>query len=444
MTEAHENNEPIDGGTLSAQSLVKRYIFIVIPLLIVAAAAAVIVIGLLRPQPAMQMRPQPVTLVEIKKTLAKSYLRVTGLVEADLAVELKARVSGFLLEKSFQAGDTVTEGQVLFQIEPDSYQAALNAAEADVSSADAQLGRAELEYNRIRDLYDKKSAPKSDFDNAAAALDVAKAALQSAQARLEQAALTLQYTTVKAPFTGQISDSTFSVGSLLGPESGVLARIVKVDEVEVSFGVSDKVMAGSRLGNPRSGLPGSTVENLLPRLIINGRDFYELDGHISYISPEVGRQSDTVSFKARFDNPKGILIPGQSVVVNLEPKTPSEVLLLPKNTVMTSQGSSYVYVTAPNPNGGLVSETRPVTLGFEYEEGFEILSGLAEGDQVISLGLMSGGARLRPGYPVTVVEDPKKPQAQAAGSEISPNGDSAEEAPGSSESQNSENGSEVK
>jgi membrane fusion protein (multidrug efflux system) len=350
------------------------------------------------------MPPQRVVLAKVVTGPANNTLRAIGLVEADMAVDLKARVSGFLLERTFKEGDRVKEGQVLFRIEPEQYQAALSAAQADVASATAQMDRATLDYNRIRDLYQKKSSPKSDFDNASAALDVARATLQAASARLEQAALNLEYTTVKAPFDGEIGDTPFSEGTLLGPESGVLARVVKADPVEVTFGLSDKVMASSRLGDPRSGLPGGSVANLVPRLIINDRDYYKLDGQITYVAPEVDHQTDTIKLKSSFPNPDGALAPGQSVIVSLEPKNPLQVLLIPKNSVMTAQGESYVYVTAPGPDGGLVSQTRQVKIGIEFDEGYEVLEGLSEGDEIISLGLMSAGARLRPGAPVQVVE----------------------------------------
>ena len=397
---------------MSAQTVIKRFVFVLIPLIIVGGAAAIIGLDIMRPQPRTVQPPQRVVLAEVKTAPANSTLSVIGMVEADMTVDLRARVSGFLRSRSFKEGDKVTEGQVLFQIEPEQYKAALSAAQADVSSATAQLDRASLEFNRIRDLYNKRSSPKSDLDNASATLDVARATLQSALARLEQAELNLEYTSVKAPFAGTISDTPFSEGSLLSPESGVLARVVKADPVMVTFSVSDKVMASARLGDPRSGLPGAKVSNLSPRIVINGKDLYPQTGEIAYMAPEVDRQTDTIKFKARFPNPDGVLASGQSVMVNLVPLKPANVLMIPKNAVMTAQGASYVYTTASDGANGLISETRPIKLGFEYEEGYEVLEGLAAGDKIISLGLMSGGARLRPGVPVVVAEPEATAQSQ--------------------------------
>jgi membrane fusion protein (multidrug efflux system) len=410
---------------MSTNIKVKKWIFVIIPLIIVAISGVVILIGMLRPEPPRQMLIQSVVLHEIKKASAISSLKALGLVEANKRVELLARVSGFLVEKSFQEGDRVKQCQVLFQIEPDQYQAAFSDAQAREASAQAQLNLATVDYNRTNDLYQKRSSPKSDLDNALSALDVARASLQSAQAQLEQARLNLEYTSIKAPFDGLVSDSPFSEGTLISPGSGVLATVVAIDPVEVSFGISDAVMAKMRFGNDRSGLPGGKIDNAQFSLSIIGENQYDQEGEVIYISPEVDRNTDTVKVKVRFPNPQGILAPGQSVVVNITPKAAPQVLLLPKTALMTSEGRRFVYLTAPAPDppsqsgqpgptgqaGGaagtsLVAELRNVTVGDEFHDGFEVISGLKEGDKVVILGLMSAGARLRPGAPVVVVEPP--------------------------------------
>jgi membrane fusion protein (multidrug efflux system) len=391
---------------MSASSAIKKWIFVLIPLIIVGLAAVVIGLGFLRTTPQMAPPPQRVRVEEIKTVSATSILKAVALVEASESVDLKARVSGFLIGKDFVEGGEVKAGQILFRIEPDQYQAAVISAEANVTSAKAQLDKATLDFNRAKDLYNKRSSPKSDFDNAQASLDVATAAHQAAMASLSQAKLNLDYATIKSPFDGYISDTPFSVGSIVGPESGALATVVAKDPVEVSFGLSDKVMSGVRLGNERSGLPGSRIENVRPRLLLGSDTYYDTDGEFTYVAPQVDRHTDTVRFKVRFKNPKDILAPGQSVVVSLEPIEPRQVLMLPKSALMTAGGSSFVYVPTPVENGGegLVASMRPVTVGSEFPEGFEILSGLSAGEKVIIEGLMSQGARLRPGAPVAIVE----------------------------------------
>ncbi|MDR3204565.1 MAG: efflux RND transporter periplasmic adaptor subunit [Deltaproteobacteria bacterium] len=397
---------------MSNKTFAKNWIFFLIPLIIVVLTAAVILYGFLWTTPPIKPSPQRVVLDEISLAAPIRSLRAIGLIEANQSVELRARVSGFLLKKNFTEGDRVKKDQVLFQIEPDTYKASLDSAEAEVSSAQAQLDKAEVDFTRVSDLFQKRASPKSDFDTAQAALNVARGNHLSAQARLAQAKLNFEYTSIKAPFDGKISDTPFDEGSLITPDSGPLAIVVADDPIEVSFGLPDRVMNEARLGLERNGLPGGSIENLKPRIIIKDSFFYEKDGQIIYISPQIDKQTDTVKLKARFDNPKGALAAGQSVVVSLEPKKPKQVTLLPKPCVMTSAGQTFVYLTAPSPTDKdlLVTEARNVTLGVEYDEGFEVIEGLKPGDKVIELGLMSGGARLRGGMPVTVVDNPDKAQ----------------------------------
>jgi membrane fusion protein (multidrug efflux system) len=241
---------------------------------------------------------------------------------------------------------------------------------------------------------------------------MARARTLTAKASLDQARLNLGYTTVRAPFAGRVSDTPFSEGALLGPESGVLATVVSQDPILANFGISDKFMAGMRTGTGR--LPGRSLDNIVIRLKINGEEFYPEPGELFYEAPLVDRGTDTVKLKASFKNPDGILLPGQSVVINLTAKEPPQVLLAPKPAVMTSSQGSFVYQAVmgrapgspPDSREYLQAQVQPVRLGQEYENGYEILEGLKPGDKIISLGLMSGGAMLRAGMPVTVEETP--------------------------------------
>jgi membrane fusion protein (multidrug efflux system) len=411
---------------MSAKLILKKYIFIFIPAIVVAVAVIAVLLGFLWSTPPMPPSPARVTLYEVRKEAAQEAFEVIGLMEAERQVELKARVSGFLRSKNFSAGDRVTENSLLFLIEEEPYRAALAQAQGDLLSAKAQSDRAQLDFDRTSDLYAKRTATKSDYDNAKAALDVALANLISASARLDQASLNLGYASIKAPFDGLINDSPFSVGSLLGPESGVLATVVSLDPIKVTFGISDKYMALFRLGKESRNLPAGEAGDFIVRLKINGQEIYEGQGSISYISPLVDRQTDTIKLKAEFDNPKGTLLPGQTVVVSLEPKEPRQALLVPKNAILTSSGQgNFVYAPVPNPSPdpnfpeALVAEVRPVTLGQEFSNGYEIVSGLSEGEKIVDLGLMSGGAMLRPGS-LLEIASPQPGPGGGAGSPASP------------------------
>jgi membrane fusion protein (multidrug efflux system) len=387
-----------------------KNIFVLIPAIIVVLALLAIFSGMLWETPPAPPQPQKIVLTEIQKSAALSTFEIIGLLEAERKVDLLARVSGFLVGIKFTEGDEVKSGQVLFNIEPDQYQAAVTSAQANALSAAANFTKTELDFNRTKDLYAKRSAPKSDLDTAQAALDVAKANTMSAQAALDQARLNLGYTTVKAPFDGHVSDTPFSEGSLLGPESGVLATVVSQDPIEANFGISDKFMAAMRLG--QGTLPGQSVDNVVVRLKINGDIFYPEPGKLVYVAPLIDRSTDTIKLKAIFKNSQAVLMPGQSVTISLTAKEPPQLLLAPKAAVMTTGSGSFVYqaVTAPAPGAPegspayLQAQVVPIKVGQEYDNGYEVTEGLKEGDKIIGLGLMSGGAMIRPGMPVEVIE----------------------------------------
>jgi membrane fusion protein (multidrug efflux system) len=385
--------------------------------------------GLFWQTPPVPPSPQKVVLVEAVETEAFSTYEIIGVLEADQKVDLMARVTGFLVGLQFEEGDAVKAGQVLFNIEPDQYLAAQASAEAALLSAKADFTKAELDFNRAKDLYLKRASPKSDFDAAQAALDVARAKVMTAEASLSQAKLNLGYAEIKAPFDGHVSDTPFSEGSLLSPESGALATVVSQDPVLVNFGVSDKYMAATRLGD--GPLPGQRLDNLEVRLKINGSTPYPEPGELVYVAPLVDRATDTIKMKARFANPQGILSPNQSVTVSLTAKTPPKALLVPKSAVMTSSQGSFVFQAvmgkaAGAPEGSpefLQAKVAYLKLGREYDNGYEVLEGLKAGDKVVGLGLMSSGSMLREGAPVEIMDETPQPQAgpAQAGGQSGPN-----------------------
>ncbi|MDR1608007.1 MAG: efflux RND transporter periplasmic adaptor subunit [Deltaproteobacteria bacterium] len=395
-----------------------KNIFVLIPFIIVVLAVLAVMSGWLWRTPPVPPRPQAVTLTTVNTREAQSSYEVIGLLEADQKVDLLARVSGFLVGLDFAEGDKVVKGQALFRIEPEQYEAAVDAAEGALLSAQANFTKAELDFNRTQDLFNKRTAPKSDLDAAQAVLDVTRAAIKTSEATLAQARLNLSYAEIKAPFAGEISDTPFSEGHLLGPESGILATLVSLDPILVNFGLSDKFMAATRLG--QGVLPGQNLENMTFRLKINGDTFYPEPGELVYVAPLVDKNTDTIKLKVKFPNPKGILRPNQSVTVAIEAKVPPKALLLPKPLVMSNNQGRFVFQAVMAPARGAPEGSPPylqakmtyVKLGREYENGYEVLEGVKEGEEIISLGLMASGAMLREGMPVVV-----QPAPDAAGSE---------------------------
>ena len=386
----------------------KPIYYVLIPAGIVILAVAAIMAGRRQPPP-VAMPPQVVVLDEVRALPTAEASEFVAQMEADQWVDLKARVTGFLRHRNFSAGDLVQKDQVLFEIEPDQYQALLEMAEAEVISAQAQYDRATLDFNRIRDLYQKNTTTKSDFDTAKAAYEVAAAQVTSARARRTQAQLNLDYATIRAPFTGRISDTPYSAGSLLGPESGVLATLVSMDPILAVFGLSSRL-------NTSAG-PGETLDNWQARLRLAQETWYPLAGRLVYRSPTVDPQTDTVKFKAQFENPDGFLLPGQIVTAILERARPRLRLAIPQEALLTDAEGRYVMVVRQEAEG-LFAERRPVVLDRgETAREYFIKEGLEAGEKFIVKGLMSGGATLRPGAPVRLAapEEAETPPAAEGG-----------------------------
>ena len=393
---------------------IKPSYFVLIPAGIVALALVTILAGRRQPPP-FNMPPQTVVLGEVRAMSLAESSEFVAQMEADLSVDLKARVSGFLRRRNFSAGDPVVKDQVLFQIEPDQYQALLDMAQAEVISAQAQYDRATLDFNRIRDLFQKNTSTKSDFDTAKAVFEVAEAQVLIARARQIQAQLNLDYATIRAPFTGRISDTPYSEGSLLGPESGILATVVSTDPILAVFGLSSRLLTASGILGETSG-PGDWQV----RLRLAPETFYPQIGRLAYMAPTVDPQTDTVKFKASFNNPEGLLRPGQIVTAILESARPRIRLAVPKEAVLTDAEGQYVLAPRQDPEtGGWTTERRPVALERdETDRDYFVKEGLAAGDKIVVKGLMSGGATLRPGAPVSPAPpeggaEPKTPDQPA-------------------------------
>ncbi len=185
------------------------------------------------------VEPPAVGVIEVAEQKVNPFFEFVGKTRAKESVALRARVTGFLQSRDFQEGGTVEEGQVLFAIEPDRYQASLAQAEAELAAAEASLNRARVDAARYAELAKTNNVSQQKVDEAEAEVLVQEAAVQTAQAAIKQAQLDVDYTEVKAPIAGRIDVASYDVGNLLGPDSGVLATINRMDPIQVAFAISE-------------------------------------------------------------------------------------------------------------------------------------------------------------------------------------------------------------
>ena len=338
-------------------------------------------------------KPLPSVMVhKVTTTDLTPTFKLVGRIEATERVNLLARVSGFLEERLFTEGRDIEAGQALFRIEKANYEIALKQAEADLASAKAGLKNAQTNLNRTLQLRKKKAVAQSQVDQAVADRDQAKAQVLKADAGLSKAELNLSYTEIRSPFSGRIGKAEYSVGDLISPESGKLATVVKIDEVYVEMAVSEKLMLDAR----RKGID---LDNppVAPRLMLSDGSVYEQAGSFNFISPEVDRNTDTITLRASFPNPNYILLPGEFVHVEIKRKQSESGIQIPQSAVQRDR-TGYFVLLVNNENNVVMTR---VEMGPQIEGQWQVLNGLSVGDRVITEGLQ----KVKSGLAVNAVEE---------------------------------------
>lgn len=317
---------------------------------------------------------------------SKSYI---GRVEAVEDTNITAQVTGYLKGSHFDEGQMVEKDQLLYTIEPSSFEAQLASAKAANAQAEATLIKAQLDFARGKNLLPKGSISQSEFDHLNAALLGAKAQVESAKAQMRLAEVNLSYTEIRAPFSGRIAQSTVSTGDLVSPQSGVLTTLVSLDPVHTSFSISERERLELGMDNIKSEGEAESVE--VQVVLENGQRFEHL-GKLDFLGNRIDLNTATIALRAVVANPDYRLLPGQHVKVELREKHAEQVVVVPRRAVQTDLEGNFVMIVA----NGDIAERRNVELGRQIESGVIVRSGLSVEDTVITQGLQ----RIRNGVPV--------------------------------------------
>ena len=311
-----------------------------------------------------------------------------GRVAAVDKVELRARVNGFLGPRKFTDGDMVKQGQVLFAVEREPYQAALDRAAAQRDAANAVLANADLALKRAAELLRTNTGTQATYDQRLSEQLQAKAALEDAKAQLREAELQLSYTEITSPISGRIGRSAVSPGNLVGLDSGVLATVVTETPMRVLFPVTQRELLDARKDGG-----GTDTSSLIVRLRLADGSLYKEPGKIDFIDVTVDPRTDGQLVRAVFDNKDRLLTDGQTMRVVIEAAKAPTVLAITQSAIAIDQSGSFVFVVG---DGNKV-ETRRIKTGVTRDGLTAIDEGLKQGDKVI----VQGQQRVRPGMVVT-------------------------------------------
>lgn len=362
--------------------------FVIIPLIVLAVAFVVwrIFFGAPKPQ-GMPEGPMPASVAPAISRNITLWTEFSGRLEPVDIAEIRARVPGTIEKVYFKDGAQVRRGDLLFQIDPRPYQAALAQAEGQLAAAEAELATSRIESERATKLLEANAIARTLVDERTARFKTAGGTLRTAKGAVEAAKLNLQYTQVRAPIAGKASRPEITVGNLVD-STPVLTTIVSQTPLYLSFEADESAYL--------SFIRGNNVDETIPvEMGLADEEGTPYHGKILSFDNRINPESGTIRGRAVFENKEGALLPGLFARVRIGTPDTKPSILVNDAAINTDQSKRYVYVVGAENK----IEYRLVTLG-GTEDGLRIItSGLKEGDTIVVNGL----AKLRPGTPIKPV-----------------------------------------
>jgi membrane fusion protein (multidrug efflux system) len=309
--------------------------------------------------------------------------------------EIRPQVSGLILKRQFTQGSDVKAGQVLYQIDPAPFRAALNNAKASLEKAKAQMPSVKAKADRMVRLYKNDAISEQDRDDAVSAYDALKADIEYYEASVEKAKIDLRYTRVTSPISGRIGISNVTEGAIVTSyQTQPMATIQQFDPIYVDVTQSTSELLRLREA-VQSGASGNDPEPTKVRLILENGHAYPQAGTLEFRDVTVDQTTGSVTLRAVFPNPDGVLLPGMFITAVVPEGVRDNAIMIPQKSVQRdSKGNPYVLIVDAQDK----AVVRPLELNRAIGDEWLVESGLKVGDKVITEGLM----KVRPGMAVQV------------------------------------------
>lgn len=344
-----------------------------------------------------QAGPPEVGVVVIEAQRLPMTMELSGRISSHMVAEVRPQVQGIIKKRLFTEGSDVKAGQVLYQIDPATYQATYASAKAALSKAEANLIPARLKEDRFRDLVKVKAVSSQDYDDVFAALKQAAADVQAAKATLESASINLAYCQVTAPISGRIGRSSVTTGALVTASQAVsLATIRQLDQVFVDVTQPSIEMLRLKRALASGDLKVSDAGVTEVKLLLEDGTLYERTGTLKFSEVSVDESTGSVTLRTVFPNPEQLLLPGMFVRTIIETGVKEQAILAPQRGVThDSSGRAIALVVGKEDK----VELRTLQVDRAVGDKWLVSEGLTAGDRLI----VEGVQKARPGSPVKVV-----------------------------------------
>jgi membrane fusion protein, multidrug efflux system len=351
----------------------------------------------------------PFKVLEIKAKKVPVYLQLVGQAVGIPTVEIRARVAGYLKNWSFREGSVVNKGQPLFTIEPDEYINDVALAKADLEIKNAAWEKAKLDVARLKPLLSTKAISQNDYDVAVTTEQQDRAAVASSKASLDQANLNLSYTNMLSPITGYIGSCNVNPGNLVGKgEATLLTTVSAVDPIYVNFQMNEtdylKIMR--YVAEHKEVTEQKSAFTVY--LTLSDKMGYQFPGRIDFIDRGVNTTTGTIAVRAVFQNPDGLIKPGNFANVNLILMEREDGIVIPQSATTQIQGKIFVFLVD---NENKVTRV-PVILGRSIGQNFTVISGLKTGDKIMLEGFQKfkEGMQIKPEIVQDTIRVPERPE----------------------------------